>query len=257
MQTRLLVLAASALPIAVVASAGAQARRQPVARTSLEIHVTDRLGHAVPGVEVVLSGPADRSGQSGEDGALAFLALPAGTYRSRFTREGFITLERDLDIRGRGPARVEVALSSAPALPPPPPPPEPARLPSDASVQPRTVPIPEFIEQNFVGRAARKDSLLGCTPSSTTTLLQLREPLGEHSHADADEMLYVVAGEALHKIVGRETKIEAGTFCLVPRGTIHAMTRRGSNPIVVLSIQSGTPCTEDPAAVQKERAGPS
>jgi mannose-6-phosphate isomerase-like protein (cupin superfamily) len=103
--------------------------------------------------------------------------------------------------------------------------------------------IPDFIDQNFLGRAPRKDSVIGCTATSKTTLMQLREPLAEHSHASGDEVLYVVAGEAMHKVAGRETKLEAGSYSLVPRGVPHSLTRRGSNPIVLLAIETGSPCT--------------
>ncbi|MGH9314551.1 MAG: cupin domain-containing protein, partial [Vicinamibacterales bacterium] len=102
--------------------------------------------------------------------------------------------------------------------------------------------IPDFIDQNFLGRAPRKDSVIGCAPTSKTTLLQLREPLGEHTHADGDEVLYVVAGEATHKVGGRETRIEPGTYSLVPRGVPHSITRRGTNPIVLLLVETGQPC---------------
>jgi mannose-6-phosphate isomerase-like protein (cupin superfamily) len=212
----------------------------------MDIRVTDRSGNALADVEVTVSGPSDRAGKTDANGTLAYKGMGAGTYRLRFAHEGFITLEREVTLRGGTPGRVDVALSVAPKPVEPPAAPQPAapvRDPmADVSVEPRTVFIPDFIDQNYLGRAPRKDSVLGCAPSSTTTLLQLRDPLGEHSHADTDELLYVVAGEAVLRVGGRDTRIEAGSYSLVPRGTTHSITRRGSNPIVLLSIEAGRPC---------------
>ena len=111
---------------------------------------------------------------------------------------------------------------------------------------PSSVAVPDFVEKNYIGRGApSKSSPVGCTASSTATLLQLREPLAAHSHADADEMLYVVAGEGVQRIGGIEMNLTAGTFAVVPRGTPHTVTRRGNTPMIVLSILTGPPC--DPA----------
>jgi mannose-6-phosphate isomerase-like protein (cupin superfamily) len=219
----------------------------------MDIRVTDRSGNPLADVEVAVAGPSERSGKTDANGTLSYSGMSAGTYRLRFAHEGFITFEREVMLRGGTPARIDVALSVAPkpAEPAAPPAPaEPERDPmADVSVEPRTVFIPDFIDQNYLGRAPRKDSVLGCAPSSTTTLLQLREPLGEHSHADTDELLYVVAGEAVLRVDGRDTRIEAGSYSLVPRGTTHSITRRGSNPIVLLSIAAGRPCADLAAKV--------
>ena len=257
-------LAILALPIALAAqapqpapptqpaapSAQPPAQRKPVqaARGPIEVRVTSRAGEPLGGVSVTMEGGVSRSGETAENGVVMLRTVPAGQYRLRFTSNGWITLERDITVRGSGTTRVEVALNAAeapapaPAPPPPAPAPAPAPAAPDVNVEPKTVVIPDFIDQNFLGRAPRKDSVLGCTSSMKSTLLQLRDPLAEHSHADGDEVLYVVAGEAMHKVGGRESRLEAGTYSLVPRGVPHSITRRGANPIVLLSIQTGEPC---------------
>lgn len=252
-------VAVLALPIALAAQTaqpaqpGAQRKPTQAARTPLEIRVTSRVGDPLAGVTVTANGAVVRSGRTDDEGVLMLRSMPAGLYRLRFTDDGWITLERDVTVRGAATTRVEVVLSPAEAPPPPPPQPAPAPAPAptptpapapapSANVEPKTVFIPDFIDQNFLGRAPRKDSVLGCTPATKTTLLQLREPLGEHTHADGDEVLYVVAGEATHKVGGRETRIEAGTYSLVPRGVPHSLTRRGTNPIVLLLVETGQPC---------------
>jgi hypothetical protein len=51
------------------------------------------------------------------------------------------------------------------------------------------VDIPDLFEKNFIGSAAVKRSPIGCTASSTSTLVQLRDPLADHAHADSDELI--------------------------------------------------------------------
>ena len=95
-----------------------------------------------------------------ERGRIVFEDVPAGTYRLRFDREGFISLERELVARPGAPMDVKVTLTPAP--PPPPPPeakpaaPEPVAPPSDLA--PVAIDLPSFIEKNYVGRAAGKTS---------------------------------------------------------------------------------------------------
>lgn len=218
----------------------------PATRGPIEVRVTSRSGEPIAGVAVTLEGNMARSGQTDQEGVVLLRTVPAGQYRLRFAKPGFMALERDITVRQSGTTRVEVALSEAEAPPPAPlPPPVAAPNPAPApagNVEPKTIGIPDFIDQNYLGRAPRKDSVLGCTDSMTSTLIQLREPLGEHTHNDGDEVLYIVAGEATHKVGGREFKLEPGTYSLVPRGVPHSITRRGSNPVVLLSIETGQPC---------------
>jgi mannose-6-phosphate isomerase-like protein (cupin superfamily) len=256
MQARTLVVAVAALTLTLPIGADGQGQRSPAtaaaARGTIALQVTDRLGNVLPDVSVTATGPVERSGQTDADGSLTLKTLPPALYRLRFEHDRFITLERDVTVRAT--TRTEVALSPArpaPSAPPPvaePPPPVVAPAAPTTAVAPKNVSIPDVVDQNFIGRAPRKDINLGCTPASTTTLLQLREPLGTHAHAGGDEMLYVVAGEGVHTIAGREARIEAGTFCLVPRGTPHSIARRGSNPIVLLSIEAGPACGAPTAA---------
>ena len=73
--------------------------------------------------------------------------------------------------------------------------------------------------------------------------MQLREPLAQHAHADADELVYVLGGEGTHKVDGKDISLQAGVFAVVPRGTTHSFTRRGSRPLIFLSVLSGQPCS--------------
>jgi quercetin dioxygenase-like cupin family protein len=222
------------------------AQAQTRSRPSMTVQVTDALGNPVEGVHVRAYGSADRNGTTDAEGMLVLRNIPAGPMRLRFEREGFVPLERDVVNPQSGRAlRVEVTLTAASPekvrdLDDPPRPTAPPIRPEQ--LQPRIVSIPDFIEKNFVGRAPRKDSILGCAAAATTTLFQLREPLADHTHASADEILYVVAGEGTLRVAGRDQPLSAGLYALVPRGVAHAVTRRGSNPVVLLSVTAGEPC---------------
>ena len=63
-----------------------------------------------------------------------------------------------------------------------------------------------------------------------------------HTHADADEVLYIVAGDATLKLGYRDQNIAPGWFAVVPRGMSHTVTKRGRNPVLILSAVSGPPC---------------
>jgi mannose-6-phosphate isomerase-like protein (cupin superfamily) len=113
----------------------------------------------------------------------------------------------------------------------------------DGTYTPSAINIPDFFESSSVGSAPVK---LGCGAHATSTLVQTREPVAEHAHAEADEMIYIVAGEGTHRVGGRDTPLKAGTFAFVPSGTSHSMSRRGSRPLIFVSTLAGPPC--QPAA---------
>jgi mannose-6-phosphate isomerase-like protein (cupin superfamily) len=229
-------------------SAAPTPQAQSRTRATLTIVVTDPAGATVPGVKVHATGAVTRDGETDDDGAVAFRSLPAGVMRLRFEGDGFITLERDVSVRAGQPAEIGVTLNPAPAplkpepkaAPPPVTSPPPAPRPAG---EPRTLSIPDFVEKNFIGRGGQKESVLGCTVGATSRLIQLRDPLPDHVHADADEELYVIAGEGIVRVGGREEAVTSGVFSVIPRGTPHAITRKGRNPLILLSTLSGEPCS--------------
>ena len=58
-----------------------------------------------------------------------------------------------------------------------------------------------------------------------------------HRHPDADEMAYVLEGEILVKVDGKETRVTAGGMSFVPRGVEHAFLVV-SEEARILSLQS-------------------
>jgi mannose-6-phosphate isomerase-like protein (cupin superfamily) len=193
---------------------------------------------------VTLQGPLSRSART-ERGRVVFENIPAGTYRLRYERDGFIPFEQEIAARGRAPIDLKVALTPAPPMKPlpcvtPPAPPPPA--PTAGAGSPTAIDIPAFIEKNHVGRDPNKTSSLSCTPGGLATVIQVRDPITEHVHSDADEFLYVVGGAGSVRIGDRVEPLQAGVLMLVPRATPHAITARGRGQLYLLSIRAGEKC---------------
>ena len=219
--------------------------------------MTDSTGAPLADTAVVTTtGIVSREGMTAADGSLQMINMRPGTYRLRFSREGSITLEREVTLRAGEAATVEVALSPAP---PPPKAPEPVAPPSASTTlgppgDPKVTPVPLFLEKNFIGgREARKDSVLGCTSTGTATLHQLRDSWLSHTHDTATEWIYVVAGEGTLRIGTSEQKLQAGTFSLVPHTVAHALIPQGRNPLIVISMLAGPPCKESGTPLARRR----
>ena len=224
-------LFATGIAVIVVAGLAAQTRapqkRPPQPRrppTETQIIVRDQSGMALPGARIAVSGSMTRQATTGADGTAALAALADGPYRLRFEHEGFITLERELTMKGGQPGIIDVVLSAAPPSPAvrqSTPTPAPAPAFAGASVEPANVSIPAFLDKNFIG---------------------LRDPLAGHVHPNLDEVLYVVAGEGAVRLGDQTTAVSAGSLTVIPRGVAHAIERRGKNPLIVISTLAGGPC---------------
>ncbi len=213
---------------------------------AIAIQVTDTLGAPLADATVTITGPVAREGVTAADGSLRVTNMRAGSYRLRFVREGSITLERDLTLRAGESPTVDVALSPAPAPVAPFAPVAPL-APNAPNLgppgDPKVTPVPLFLEKNFIGaREGRKDSVLGCTATGTATLHQLRDSWLGHTHDDAEEWIYVVAGEGALRIGETNHRLQAGTFSLVPHTVAHALIPQGRNPLIVISVLSGPRC---------------
>ena len=127
---------------------------------------------------------------------------------------------------------------------PAPPPPPPAPVSNAPAGDPKSVAVVDFVERNFIsGRDAIKEDPLGCTASAKTTLVQVRDPLPERTLPDADEVIYVVAGEGTLRLGNTNVPLKATTLSVIPRGTVRGVTRKGRNPLIFVSVLSGPPCT--------------
>jgi hypothetical protein len=236
----------SLVVVVLVSLAGlhAQAQRRSGGTATLAVRVTDPSGVPIGGVKVTVDGPTPRQATT-EQGRIAFENLASGSYRLRFEREGFVTLERELVARGGAPIDVKVTMTPVPKplQPVAPPPPQPApSVPASAGAAPVLIDISAFIEANFVGRSGQRSSPLACGTGGAATLIQLREPLAQHAHAEGDEFLYVVAGEGTARLNGRDERLRVGSFLMVPRGLSHMLTPSGRTPLIALSVRPGDRC---------------
>jgi mannose-6-phosphate isomerase-like protein (cupin superfamily) len=236
--------AVSVLVITIVLAAATaivsgQGRGRAVA--TLVIVVSDPAGNPLPGVLVTAEGPANRSART-ERGRAVFEKIPTGAYRLRFEREGFVTLERELTARAGAPVEVNVTLSP---VPPPPEPEGPPPAPRPVA-RPAAFELPNTIEKDFIGRAPQRTSSLACGSHGTATLIQLNQPLARHAHEEADEFLYVIAGEGAAMLDGREERLRAGVLLFLPSGVPYTLTPTGRNPLILLSTMAGEGCSAAP-----------
>src|SRR5215210_379428 len=168
---------------ATAAELDAQRRGAGGGSATLAIVVSDPAGAPISNVLVTVEGAASRSART-EGGRIALENLPSGSYRLRFEHEGFLTLERELTARGGAPVDVKVTLKPAP---PPPAPPAPAAPPPSpppaADAKLIVLDLPAVIEKEFVGRAPGRTTSLACGSSSASTMIQVKQPIAEHTHA--------------------------------------------------------------------------
>ena len=103
--------------------------------------MTDQSGAPLQGTTVSVTGSTSRVVTTVANGTARVLGLRPGTYRFRFEHPKFMTLERDVTVRGGAVPEIEVTLSPAPEPPPAPPPPAPAVEASAAVAAPPGDPI--------------------------------------------------------------------------------------------------------------------
>ena len=245
---------APVLPAPAAPAQVAPPKPRPAAPTTvtLTLTVTDAAGAPLDDVTVTATGPVDREAKTPVGGILRIQGLRAGAYRVRFSRVGYYTFEKEIVWRVGMPApEATVTLNAAPPPPPSPPPLPPATPAAAVVVEPRLSPpgtpktmvLPDFIENNFIpSRDAHKENIVGCSGVSQAILWQVRDPWEGRQHPSADAMLYVIGGEGTLKLAGSDVTVMAGSFAVVPRGTMYGFVRRGRNPLIVLAVLSGPPC---------------
>jgi mannose-6-phosphate isomerase-like protein (cupin superfamily) len=234
------------LVLLTLASGGADAQRRGAAPTTgpvtFAILVSDAEGKPVGDVLVTLTGVVSRTSRT-ERGRTVFENLPSGQYKLRFEKPGYVPLDHDVTGRGAKPIDITITLEAEPVEPPKPvepaPPPPPAPVAETRMV---VLDMPAFIEKNYVGRAAGKTTPMGCATGGSSTLLQINEPLAQHTHDDADEFLYVIAGQGTARLSGREESLGPAVFLMVPRGMAHTIIAGPKKPLVMMSIRTGAGC---------------
>ena len=225
---------------------------------TVNVMVTDRHGTPLPSARVMVNGATGREGNTNKAGRVVFTNLEAGSYTLRVERDKFITFEKDFDVRGRrGSIPVFAALSPVASLP--------ARASratastrswvAPASVRsgqtpvslvgangiPQIVSIPDLVEKDFSKQRSAKESPIGCSGLTGARLIQVTEPMAALD-AGAEEMLYVVAGEATLTIGEKTDTVKSGWFSIIPRGVAYTLVRKGRNPVILLSVLGSQPC---------------
>ena len=224
---------------AIAAPVDAQRRGAPASGpVTFAVFVTNPSGAPIPDARVTVSGPAQRTTRT-ERGRAVFEGLPSGTYRIRFDKVGYVPFEREVAGRGSKPIDVKVSLTPLPGPPLTPVGPLPPQ-----QLDPRLVVLdmPAFIEKNYVGKSPSKITPLGCGMGGPGTLVQLNEPLAEHRHDDADEFVYVIAGEGVAKFGDRVEPLGPAVFLMIPRHTPHTITVGKKKPLVMMSVRAGETC---------------
>jgi mannose-6-phosphate isomerase-like protein (cupin superfamily) len=212
---------------------------------SIDLTVTNLSGLFLADASVRADGPSSRQGSTNSEGDVVLTNVAPGTYRVRIQHDGFFTLEKEIVVRASARTTTEAALSPAP--PPPPPAPTPAVAPTAPTLTAGSPVMISLVDQLADELLKSKDPIaehaLGCSGASAAKLVRVRDALPAHTHADADEMVYVLAGDATLTMNGKDQMIGAGWFSIIPRGTSHAVKVRGNKPLLVLSVQSGPACT--------------
>jgi mannose-6-phosphate isomerase-like protein (cupin superfamily) len=212
----------------------------------MAITITDMRGRTLSGIHVDAMGPTPRMSESDMAGQVNFPGLQAGTYRLRFSGDAVTAFEREVTLSGGKVESLDVALSPAP------PPKEvaaPAAAPSpaaNASIGPagdvQAFSIVDTLEREFVGKQPRRETVLSCSGSMRTTMIQLNDAQPERLYANAEAMYYVLGGEGTARLNGRDMKLGTNGFVSVPRGTTHSFRKAGSRALVLLAVLSGEPC---------------
>jgi len=232
----LALVAAAAVPLP------AQRRGAPTSgRVTFAVFVADPSGGPIPDVKVTLTGPLARTSRT-EGGRTVFENLPSGSYHFRFEKDGFVALDRD--VTGRGAAPVDVKVTLTPVPPPPRPVPTVGPLPPPPAAGGKLVVLdmPAFIEKNYIGRASGKTTPMGCAPGGSSMLIQINDPIATHEHDDADEFIYVVAGQGMANMGERQESLGPGVYLLIPRGVAHGFTTGPKKPLVMISTRAGDRC---------------
>jgi mannose-6-phosphate isomerase-like protein (cupin superfamily) len=248
MLVSLLLILAMAAPQASQGTTGSKgttpARGATTGRVTFAIAVTDPAGAPLPDVKVTMTGATERASRT-EGGRIVFENLPAGNYRFRFDKEGFVPFERELTARGTAPIDVKVTLTPAPAPPARPPAPiapPPAAAPPRVDAKLVVLDMPAFIEKYYVKRAAGTMTPLACSTGGASTLIQINDPIATHVHEDADEFVYVIAGQGSANMGERHEALGPGVYMMIPRGTAHGFTTGAKKPLVMISTRAGERC---------------
>jgi hypothetical protein len=208
--------------------------------------VTDGAGLGIQGVRVIVTGPVTRDGTTVADGSFRALNLKPGNYRLRFEQERFVTLERDVTVRGGQPPDVDVMLTRAADTAPPEPPPAPTPAPSERTMAPLAAgafDITSYLEKEYLKSGPSRVKSIACSDSDSVDVVQTTSsyavPAGKHQL-----VVVAIAGAGRASIGGRSYRIDSrsGSTLTVPPDSGFEATREGKNTLVFVLVSVGEGC---------------
>jgi hypothetical protein len=210
------------------------------------VGVTDGAGLGLQGVRVIVTGPVTREGTTVADGSFRALGLKPGSYRLRFEHERFVTLERDVTVRGGQPTDVDVTLTRAAETPAPEPPPAPTPAPSDRAMAPLAAgsfDVTSYLEKEYLKSGPNRVKSISCSESDSVDLVQTTSsyalPAGKHQLA-----VVAIAGSGRVSVGGRSYQMDSrsGSTITVPPNTGFEATREGKSTLVFVVVTMGEGC---------------
>jgi mannose-6-phosphate isomerase-like protein (cupin superfamily) len=241
--SRVMLKSFSTLVLLLGVSLPAGVQRASVAKTgpvTFAILVTDAAGAPVTDVRVSVTGPVQRSART-EGGRLVFENLPSGEYQFKFEKAGFVPVDQTVTGRGTKPISVNVTMDAIPEPPKPVAPVTPIKArAADAKLV--VLDMPAFVEKNYVGKSTDRTTPMACAAGGSSTLIQINVAITEHTHPDADEFIYVIAGQGSARMGERVEPIGPGVYMMIPRRTPHAFAVGNKKPLVFVSTLAGEKC---------------
>jgi mannose-6-phosphate isomerase-like protein (cupin superfamily) len=78
------------------------------------------------------------------------------------------------------------------------------------------------------------------TPRFNCSIIEIAagRELEAHVHGDEDDAFYILEGEMIFTVEGKDVGAPPGTFVLVPPGTEHAFRNKGATPVRMLNIHA-------------------
>jgi mannose-6-phosphate isomerase-like protein (cupin superfamily) len=78
------------------------------------------------------------------------------------------------------------------------------------------------------------------TPRFNFSIIEIAagRELEAHAHEDEDDAFYILEGEMIFTVEGKDVPAPPGTFVLVPPGTEHAFRNKGATPVRMLNIHA-------------------
>src|SRR5580765_5232676 len=189
--------AAPAQPTTQAAPAPAPVRRRPAAAAPVTVTITvsDKTGSPIGDASVSMMSDQPREAKTTAGGIARFLTVKPGDYHLRFDREGFVSLERDLTVKGGAPVDLDITLTPMPAPPAKPPEPAKSETPDGVKYQPLELDLGDYLRSQSLKKEGVRVDQIGCLSGGRVVLLQVNGtttlPIDSESH---DEAYFAVVG---------------------------------------------------------------